>query len=191
MLEGPQGSESIAARTILWAAGVHGGPLSKALVETFGVESDRSGRIVVSPDFSIPNHPEVFVVGDLAVHRSEEGSALPGMAPAAMQAGSYVARVIQARLTGEATPKFRYRDLGSMATIGRAAAVADIKGWKTSGLLAWLIWLFVHLMNIVEFQNRLLVFTQWAWNYITFNRSARLITEVPDQDAPPPVRVIS
>ncbi len=169
-------SEEIAARTLLWAAGVQASPLGKALQEAAGAELDRAGRVVVGPDLTLPGHPEVFVIGDLAHCRQPDGKPLPGVAPVAMQQGRYVAQAIQARLRGETVPPFRYRDRGNMATIGRAAAVADL-GWvRLSGLFAWLLWLFIHLLYVVEFENRLLVLLQWSWNYLTWNRSARLIT---------------
>jgi NADH dehydrogenase len=132
--------------------------------------------VVVGPDCAVPGHPELFVIGDLALFRDESGKPLPGVAPVAMQQGKYVARLIAARLHGKSMPPFRYWDRGSMATIGRAKAVADL-GWvRYGGLLAWLTWLFIHLLYLVQFQNRALVLTQWAWNYFTRNRSARLIT---------------
>jgi NADH dehydrogenase len=134
---------------------------------------------MVAPDLSIPNHPDIFVIGDLAHYRNQQGQPLPGVAPVAMQQGRYVAELIQQRLRGQTPPPFHYRDRGSMAIVGRAEAVADVRGRRFSGLLAWLAWLFIHLMNLVEFENRLLVVIQWAWNYFTRNRSARLITGEP------------
>jgi NADH dehydrogenase len=132
--------------------------------------------VIVGPDLNLPGHPEVFVIGDLAHYSHQTGKPLPGVAPVAMQQGRYVARLIQRRLRGESMPAFRYRDKGSMATIGRGAAVADL-GWvRFSGLPAWLAWLFIHLLYIAQYQNRLLVLLQWAWYYVTRNRSARLIT---------------
>jgi NADH dehydrogenase len=169
------GSSTVFAETILWAAGVKGSSLGQAVQKATGAELDRAGRVIVEPDFSVSGHPDIFVIGDLADYR-HAGEPLPGVAPAAMQAGDYVARVISARLQNRAQPVFHYRDKGSMATIGRAAAVASVGGWKFSGLPAWLLWLFIHLLYLVQFQNRLLVLIQWAWNYMTFNRSARLIT---------------
>jgi NADH dehydrogenase len=172
-------SEHIPTRTVLWAAGVQASPLGRILATATGVELDRAGRVMVAPDFSIPNHPDIFVIGDLAHYRHQQGQPLPGVAPVAMQQGRYVAELIQQRLRGQTPPPFRYRDRGSMAIVGRAEAVADIRGRRFSGLLAWLAWLFIHLMNLVEFENRLLVVIQWAWNYFTRNRSARLITGEP------------
>jgi NADH dehydrogenase len=169
-------SEVIPTHTVLWAAGVQASPLGRLLAEATGAKLDRAGRVIVNPDLSLPGRPEIFVIGDLAHCVGADGKQLPGVAPAAMQQGAYVARLIERRLRGEATPPFRYRDYGSMATIGRSAAVADFGWLRLSGLLAWLAWLFVHLLKLVGFQNRVLVLMQWAWNYLTRNRAARLIT---------------
>jgi NADH dehydrogenase len=168
--------ERIATRVVLWAAGVRAAPLAALVAAATGAEVDRAGRLMVGPDLSLAGHPEIFVIGDMAHVRDDEGKPLPGVAPVAMQQGTYVANVIRRRLRGETTDAFRYRDRGSMATIGRAAAVADLGWFRFSGLPAWLVWLFVHLMYIVGFENRLLVFIQWAWSYFTWNRGARLIT---------------
>ncbi len=169
--------ERIPTRTVLWAAGVQASPLGGILQERAGATLDRAGRVVVEPDLSVPGHPETFVIGDLAYFCHQTGSPLPGVAPVAMQQGRYVAALIRRRLRRERTTLFRYRDRGSMATIGRGVAVADLFGrWRFNGVLAWLAWLFIHLMYLVEFDNRLLVLTQWAWNYFTWNRGARLIT---------------
>ena len=136
----------------------------------------------MQPDLTVAGHPEIFVIGDLAHLKDDEGRLLPGMAPVAMQQGQYAARLIEARLRGGTCPPFRYRDRGKMATIGRAAAVADL-GWiQFSGRLAWLAWLFVHLVNIIELEDRVLVFIQWAWSYFTRNRAARLITGKVDDE---------
>ena len=172
-------SEQLATHTVIWAAGVQASPLGRILATATGVELDRAGRVMVAPDLSIPNHPDIFVIGDLAHYRNQQGQPLPGVAPVAMQQGRYVAELIQRRLRGQTPPPFHYRDRGSMAIVGRAEAVADVRGRRFSGLLAWLAWLFIHLMNLVEFENRLLVVIQWAWNYFTRNRSARLITGEP------------
>jgi NADH:quinone reductase (non-electrogenic) len=169
-------SRSIPARTVLWAAGVQASPLGRLLAEGAGAELDRAGRLLVEPDLSLPGHREILVVGDLANFSHQAVRPLPGVAPVAMQQGRYAARLIVARLRRQLLPSFKYRDRGSMATIGRAAAVVDLPWLRFSGFLAWLTWLFIHLLYIVEFQNRLLVLLQWAWNYFTFNRSARLIT---------------
>jgi NADH:ubiquinone reductase (H+-translocating) len=180
--------ETIQAGTILWTAGVKASPLGKALAAAANIETDRQGRVPVEADLSVQNYPDVFVIGDLACFCDLPGSTpLPGLAPVAMQEGRYVAKLIISRLKGNAIRPFHYRDYGTMATVGRARGVAMIGPLKLSGILAWLVWLFIHLMYIVEFQNRLLVMFQWAWNYITWNRSARLITGVnASQELQPP-----
>jgi NADH dehydrogenase len=172
----PGAQERLPCRTAMWAAGVKASGLSQVLHERTGVALDRAGRVQVAPDLSIPDHPELFVVGDMA-HLQQEGRPLPGLAPVAMQQGAHAAQQIRRWLQGQPTQPFRYADRGTMATIGRAAAVADLRSMQVSGLLAWLIWLFVHLMYLVGFRNRLMVFIQWTWNYFTFRRSARLIVE--------------
>ncbi|MBW3600715.1 MAG: NAD(P)/FAD-dependent oxidoreductase [Planctomycetes bacterium] len=183
-------TEMIPTRTVFWAAGVKASPLGRLLAEAAGASLDRAGRVIVEPDCSLPGHPAIYVVGDLAHFAHDGGEPLPGVAPVAIQQGDYVARRIGDRLHGAETPPFRYRDYGRMATIGRTAAVAEIGRWKMSGRLAWIAWLFVHLMYIVGFQNRVLVLLQWAGNYLTRNRSARLITaeHALSPDAPPQVR---
>ena len=169
------GDERVAARTVLWAAGVQASPLARSL----GVPLDRAGRVLVEPDLSIPGHAEVFVVGDLAAARSE-GEEVPGMAQGAIQGGRHVAANIRRALAGEPPARFRYRDKGTMATIGRAAAVVDAGAVKLSGFWAWMFWWLVHVMFLIGFRNRLLVLFGWAWSYVTFQRGARLITgEVP------------
>lgn len=179
-------AEDIPAHTALWAAGVKASPLGAALASATGAPLDRGGRVVVQPDLTLPGHPEILVLGDLANYSHQTGSPLPGLAPVAMQQGSYAARLIQARLEGKTLPPFHYKDRGSMATIGRARAVADL-GWiYLSGYLAWLAWLFIHLLYIVQFQSRLLVLIQWAISYVTHGRSARLITERPEDRASVP-----
>lgn len=170
-------SQTLPAATVVWAAGVQGAAIGAALTREAGVERDRAGRLVVLPDFSLPGHDNVFVIGDLSSYKKPDGRMLPGVAPVAMQAGIYVAAVITARLSGAPSPEFHFKDPGSMATIGRGSAVVKLGRWKFSGYFAWLTWLFVHLMFLVQFQNRLLVLMQWAWSYVTFNRSARLITD--------------
>ncbi|QDT54950.1 NADH dehydrogenase-like protein [Caulifigura coniformis] len=169
--------ETLPAATILWAAGVQGAVIGEALAKAAGIQRDRAGRLVVQPDFTLPGHPDIFVIGDLSTYADASGKMLPGVAPAAMQAGQFVASVIAARLSLAPIPEFHFKDPGSMATIGRGAAVVKLGNWKFSGFFAWLTWLFVHLLFLVQFQNRLLVLMQWAWNYVTFNRSARLITD--------------
>jgi NADH dehydrogenase len=170
----------IPSRTVLWAAGVKASGIGKMV--TGGNEKilDKAGRILVEPDLSVPGYPELFVLGDLANYVHQGGEPLPGLAPVAMQQGRYVATRISKRLKGDATFKpFHYFDRGTIATIGRASAVAMIGPVRLSGYPAWLVWLFVHLMYLVGFENRLLVFVQWAWNYFTKNRGARLITFEP------------
>jgi NADH:ubiquinone reductase (H+-translocating) len=168
--------EPIPCRTVLWAAGVQASPLGKALAKATGAKLDRGGRIFVEPDLSLPNHPEIFVIGDLANYPHQIGKPLPGTAPVAIQQGRYVAHVLRNRIEGKPTPAFRYRDRGNMAIVGRASAVAELGKFRFSGFLAWLAWLFVHLVNLVEFENRVLVLIQWGWYYFTRNRGARLIT---------------
>jgi NADH dehydrogenase len=189
------GAEStVPCRTVMWAAGVAASPLGRVIARGCGIEADRQGRVPVGSDLTVAGHPEIFVIGDLAAVSqaapSQKASApmnapavpatLPGVAPVAMQQGRYVANLIRRRVAGQSTPgPFVYRDKGSMATIGRASAVADL-GWiGFSGYPAWLAWLFIHLIYLIQFQNRILVLHQWAWNYFTRNRSARLITNEP------------
>jgi NADH:ubiquinone reductase (H+-translocating) len=169
-------TEEISARTILWAAGVLASPLSRALEKEAGAKLDRAGRVIVEPDLTVPGHPEIFVIGDLANFSHQTGQPLPGVAQPAIQEGRYVGKLIQRRLRGEKSEPFHYWDKGNLATLGRAAAVADLHWLRLSGWPAWMIWLFVHLLYIVEFQNRLLILLQWAWLYINYDRSARLIT---------------
>ena len=166
------GGEQIRTRTVLWAAGVAATPLAR----TLGVPLDRSGRVLVEPDLSIPVHPEAFVVGDMCAFLHQTGAPLPGVAPVAIQQGRAVADNVLRRLRDAPTRPFRYRDRGSMATIGRAAAVAVVGRLKLSGLVAWLAWLFVHIMFLIGFRNRFLVLFEWAWAYVTWHRGARLIT---------------
>jgi len=170
-------SEMLAAKTVLWAGGVTATPFGRKLAERTNSESDRSGRIKVNRDLTVPNSPDIFIIGDLAHALDEEGAPLPGVAQVAMQGGAYAAKVIRARLNGKkGLPPFHYFNKGEMAVIGRAAAVANIFGIHVSGLLAWLMWLFIHLIYIVEFQSRIIVFIQWGFEYLTFSRGARLIT---------------
>ena len=172
-------SETLRAANILWAAGVQASPLGARLAEQIDAETDRAGRIAVEHDCSLAGRPEIFVIGDLASYRHGLERPLPGLAPVAMQQGRYVARLLKRRARGDSTsPKpFRYVDKGNMAVIGRRMAVVDIHGFGFSGGFAWLTWLFIHLMYLAEFQNRVLVLVQWGWSYFTRNRSARLITE--------------
>lgn len=165
------GEERIEARTVLWAAGVAASPLAAGL----GVPLDRSGRVLVNPDLTIPGDNDVYVIGDLA-HVESGGKPVPGVAPAAMQEGACAARNILRDLKGQAREPFLYNDKGMLATIGRAAGVAELGRLKFSGLLAWLLWLLVHIFFLIGFRNRLLVMIQWAWSYLTYDRGARLIT---------------
>ena len=171
-------TERISSRTVVWAAGVTASGLASKLGELTGAETDRAGRVTVEPDLTLPGHPEVLALGDMVRVRSRDGTTmtLPGVAPVAMQQGRYAAKLVRDRASGNETPPFRYRDKGNLATIGRAAAVADIRGLKLSGLLAWLTWLVVHLWYLVGFQNRVLVFIRWSFSFVTHGRGARLIT---------------
>src|SRR6266853_753529 len=169
-----EGQEHLAAHTILWAAGVDASEFGRVLAERTGVKLDRQGRVPVTPDLSVPGHPEIFVIGDLA-HLEQDGKPLPGVAPVAMQQGRYVAALIQVKAQGRTLPPFRYRNKGSLAVIGRAAGVADFGRWHFHGWPAWLLWLLVHLMYLAQFRNRVLVFIRWGFQYLTFDRGARLI----------------
>lgn len=163
-------NELIRARTVIWAAGNTASPLAKQL----GCEVDRQGRAVVQKDLSVAGHPEVFVIGDVANFSHQGGKPLPGIAPFAMQSGKVAARNVLALVAGQPTETFQYTDKGSMATIGRSKAVADLKVVKLSGFLAWLSWLFIHLLFIVELRNRIVIFFHWAWGYLTYTHGARL-----------------
>jgi NADH:ubiquinone reductase (H+-translocating) len=185
-MESAMGTEHIDAKTVLWAAGVSATPLGRIIAQRTGAQTDRQGRVLVNPDLTVPGRPEILVIGDLA-SLQQDGKQLPGVAPVAMQQGTYAAEYIRKRLANEAMPPFHYRDKGSLAVIGRAAAVAQFKKVKLSGIVAWLVWLFVHLMYIVQFQNRVLVFIQWGFEYLTFNRGARLITGYGRLPKAPPV----
>jgi NADH dehydrogenase len=168
------GETRLAATVILWAAGVAASPLGKKL----GAPVDRAGRVPVNPDLSLPGHPEVFVIGDLAAAKDENGNLLPGVAPVAIQEGKFAAKLIHQEIEHGSTQRapFHYWDKGSLATIGRAAAVAQFGKIHISGFIAWLSWLFVHILFLIGFRNRLMVFIQWAWSYVTYERGARLIT---------------
>jgi NADH dehydrogenase len=175
------GDERVAARSVFWAAGVAASALAKEL----GAPLDRPGRVLVSPDLSVPGRREVFVAGDLAAFTHQPGASgrpLPGVAQVAIQQGKAAAENVWRLIQGEPARPFRYRDPGNMATIGRAAAVADVTplGLKLSGLLAWLAWLVVHITWLIGFQNRLVVLLRWGWAYVTFRRGARLITGRPE-----------
>lgn len=170
--------EQIPAQTILWAAGMKASKMGEILSQRTGAELDRAGRVMVQPDLSVPNYSNIFVIGDLAnfPHQYEDGKPLPGVAPVAMQEGQYVANLIKKRFKGETLPAFHYTNYGSLAVIGRHAAVVDFGFVKFSGFLAWLLWTFVHIFFLIEFDNKILVMIQWAWNYFTRKRGARLIT---------------
>ncbi len=164
-------------RTVLWAAGVTSSELTESLAVQSGAQLDKLRRLKVNPDLTLPGHPEVFIIGDIAQIAGSDGKVLPGVAQVAMQGGEYAAKVILGRLKGKPVTKpFHYFDKGSLAVIGRGSAVADIAGLHLSGLIAWLIWLFVHVLYLVEFRNRIMVMIQWGFQYITFSRGARLIT---------------
>jgi NADH dehydrogenase len=167
------GTERIESRTIMWSAGVEASPAGRWL----GAESDRAGRVKVGPDLSLPGRPHIFVLGDTALFSSGEGEPLPGVAPVAKQQGAYVARVIAARAGGRSVPPFQYRDFGMLAIIGRSRAVAQFGRIKLSGRPAWLLWCFAHIYFLIGFRNRLFVMLNWAWNFLTFRRGARLITD--------------
>lgn len=168
--------ERIATHTVMWAAGVSASPLGRIIADVTDAKVDRAGRVVVDPDLTLPGHPEILVLGDLANFHHQTAEPLPGLAPVAMQQGKYVARVLRARRLGKPVKPFHYFDRGTMATIGRGQAVADVRGFRFAGLAAWIAWLAIHLMFLVQFQNRVLVLLQWAWNYTTRNSTARLIT---------------
>lgn len=169
--------EKIPARTILWAAGVKASAMGRVLAERTGAKLDRAGRVIVEPDLSIPGHDNIFVIGDLANFAHQNERPLPGIAPVAMQEGEYVAKLIQKRLKGNSLPPFSYIDAGSLAVIGRNSAVVNLNFACFSGFIAWLVWVFVHIYYLVEFDNKLVVMIQWAWNYFTRKSGARLITD--------------
>jgi NADH dehydrogenase len=179
----------LASRTVIWAAGVAGSPLGRSLAASSGASLDRAGRIVVEPDLSVPGHPSIFVVGDLAAAKSYgkgEPKPVPGVSPGAKQMGRAAAANILRRVRGEATRPFRYKDYGNLATVGRKAAVVDltvpgIGAIRFSGLLAWLFWLFAHIYFLIGFRNRLTVMIDWAWAYWTYERNARVVAEPPSQ----------
>jgi NADH dehydrogenase len=166
------GDQTIASETVLWAAGVAASPLGKSL----GVPVDRAGRVLVNDDLSIPGHPEVFVIGDLASLNGADGRPLPGVAQVAIQMGKHAVDNIVRTIGGQPRTRFVYHDRGNMATIGRASAVADLGRIRLKGFVAWVAWIFVHILNLIGFRNRLVVMVQWAWAYLTFQRGVRLIT---------------
>jgi NADH dehydrogenase len=169
-------SKRIQTRTVLWAAGVQASPLGGVLARRTGATLDRAGRVVVEPDCSLPGYPDIFVIGDLACFTHQTGTPLAALAPVAMQQGQYVARRLQRRLRGGTGAPFHYFDYGTMAVIGRGAAVAQIRRLHFNGYVAWLAWVFIHIMRLVEYDHRVLVFVQWAMNYFTWKRGARLMT---------------
>jgi NADH dehydrogenase len=176
-IETGQNTDSIAAKTVVWAGGITASPLGKLLAGRTNAESDKGGRVKVKPDLTIPNYPDIYVVGDLASAMDRDGKPLPGLAQVAMQGGAYAAKAIVRKVKGQSElPPFRYFDKGSLAVIGRAAAVADVFGAHLSGFIAWLVWAFIHIMYLVTFESRVLVFIQWAIQNVTFSRGARLIT---------------
>lgn len=183
----PDGAHaSYPARTVVWAAGVTPSSLARELGEAAGAKFDRAGRLIVEADLSLPGYPEVLALGDMvAIRREHEVEVLPGLAPVAMQQGRHAAAAVIASLDGERSQPFHYRDKGNLATIGRAHAVADLKVLRLSGGLAWITWLAVHLWYLIGFQNRLLVFTRWAFSFVTHGRGARIIGGAPAPDEPP------
>jgi NADH dehydrogenase len=179
LIQTPNGEQqNVAARTVVWAAGVTASALAAELANAAGAELDRSGRVIVGPRLTLPGHPEVFAIGDMVQLRDSSGAIvpLPGLAPVAMQQGRYVARLIRKNLRVEEAQPFRYVDKGNLATIGRSKAVADIKGLRLSGFLAWATWLLVHLFYLIGFENRLLVLVRWTFSFLTHGRGARLIS---------------
>jgi len=174
---------ALPASVVLWAAGVSASPLGKML----GAPTDHAGRVLVQPDLTLPGHSEVFVCGDMASLKQGNGKPVPGVAPAAMQMGEFAAKSIVGDLHGASRKPFEYLDKGSLATIGRSAAVADVFGLKMSGLTAWLTWLFVHVLFLIGFRSRVQVVWEWLWAYVTFSRGARLITGQ-SRSVVPPVR---
>jgi NADH dehydrogenase len=176
------GGERVAARTILWAAGVAASPLGKHLVDAGSALLDRAGRVRVAPDLSLPTRPEIFVAGDLA-SIDQDGKPVPGVAPAAKQMGACAARNIEARIAGRATRPFHYRDFGSLATIGRHSAIAQLPNLRLSGIFAWWIWLLLHIYFLIGFRSRLIVLINWAWAYFTYARGARIILGIQNEDS--------
>jgi NADH dehydrogenase len=180
-IRGPDGdADHVPARTVIWAAGVTASPLAGALADASGAVVDRAGRVTVEPDLTLANHPSVLGLGDMVrVRNSRSGTAeaLPGVAPVAIQQGRYAGRLIRNRLSGRSTPPFHYFDKGNLATIGRARAVADLRGIHLSGFSAWALWLLVHIVYLIDYDNRAVVLLRWSYNLLTRNRGARVITE--------------
>jgi NADH:ubiquinone reductase (H+-translocating) len=169
-------TETIQTSTILWTAGVKSSPLGEALAKSADVALDRTGRVKVAPDLTIPGHPDIFVIGDLAHVTQQDGTPLPGLASVAIQEGRYVGKAIRQRLQGKTPLAFHHRNKGNLAIIGRHAGLADLGRWHLHGFVAWLAWLFVHIYYLIGFDNKLLVLLQWGWNYVTRKRGAQLIT---------------
>ncbi|SFH93171.1 NAD(P)/FAD-dependent oxidoreductase [Planctomicrobium piriforme] len=169
-------TEVVPTQTVLWAAGVRASPLAKIVAASTGAQMDRAGRVIVERDLSLPGFPEIFVIGDMANYGHHGERPLPGVAPVAIQEGQFVARLIDSRVREKPAPVFKYHDRGNLATIGRWSAVADFQWLQMSGFFAWVLWLVVHLLNIISFRNRVLVLIQWGWNFLSSDRSARLIT---------------
>lgn len=164
---------SIETPNIIWAAGIK----ASSLMDSLNVKQDRSGRVIVAPDLSIPNHPDIFVIGDSAHREAKNGKPLPALAPVATQQGKFVGKILANKSRRSIRPEFFYTDKGTMATIGRAKAVADIRGLKFSGFFAWFLWSFIHVLSLIGFRNRIHVFVEWVWNYFTYRRGVRLITD--------------
>ncbi|MDJ0570633.1 MAG: NAD(P)/FAD-dependent oxidoreductase [Pleurocapsa sp. MO_192.B19] len=173
--------ESIRAKTVLWTAGMKASAMAQILAETTGASLDKTGRVIVNPEFNVPGAENIFVIGDLANYTHQEGKPLPGVAPVAMQSGKYVARLIKSRLQEKTISPFRYWDWGNLAVIGKHAAVVDLGFLKLSGFLAWAFWMFIHVFYLLEFDNKLIVMIQWAWNYFTSGKGARMITAPGEQ----------
>jgi len=172
--------EAIRARTVLWAAGVRASLFGRILADRTGVALDRGGRVRVESDCSLPGHPEIFVLGDLARMTDARGREVPGLAPAAIQQGRYVASILKRRAKGKAAPKpFRYADWGTMAVIGMNRAVGDLRAFRTTGIIAWYIWALVHIRALIDGSQRLRVFVQWSWKYFTRHIGDRLVTGNP------------
>jgi NADH dehydrogenase len=186
-----QRHERIPARTVIWAAGVTASSMARQLGEATGADVDRAGRVSVAPDLTLPGHPEVFALGDMVRVRDEDGEPqqLLGVAPVAMQEGRYVAKMVKARLSGRQFEPFRYRDKGNVATIGRARAVADVKGLRVSGFPAWLLWLVIHIWYLIGFQNRVLVLIRWSFSFFTRGRGGRVIEEFDEVEKGSPLAV--
>ncbi len=186
--------EEIPSRTVLWAAGVQASSFARAVAAATGAQTDRAGRIAVGRDLTVPGHPEIFVIGDAAVQPWRKDRPVPGIAQGAIQPGQYVGKTIRARLAGTSTKRFRYRDKGDVAVIGRLAGVTNI-GWlgpfgRQSGFVAWLLWLVIHIFYLIGFANRIVVVVRWAWSFVTSGRGTRLITGTPllppiEEPAPP------